>query len=254
MGINIVKGFVEAHDLEGLERAREGMLVEILAIINITKEQLIEANNPFRVFLEACLERFAEKVTLEGVENVPEEDKAIIASNHPFGLTDVASLTDCLLRKQPDRPWQLVGNGSLMGLLTQGVGHMKPFTDWFIPVTREGGKTFSKAVNRDEIIDKATDFLERDGNQLLFIAPEGADVAYQNRLGRPYKGFAEIAKRSQAPIVPVLFTGEADLNNKKFRIHGEILEPFEASKDPVITCNEWVKRLNKRLAEQSADF
>ena len=249
MAITVVEGLLEKDDTKELERVRMSMAMVILEIIDESRERILAADDSFREFLLTSIERLVDTATFEGIGNIPEEGRVIVAPNHPFGMPDISSLMCHLADRQPGRPWKCIGDGSPLKRITPRWEDDPSFTRNFIPIKRERRRNSTRTANRDEIFGTATQFLQEETDPILFIAPEGTDVAYQNRISRPYKGFAEIARATRAPIVPVLFTGEADLDQARFRIHGQVLEPFEAMDDPIQTCNEWVKRLYRKLFE-----
>ena len=102
-------------------------------------------------------------------------------------------------------------------------------------------------TNGREVIEKSIKFLTTKSDPLLFIAPEGSDSTYRNQIVAPHQGFAIMAREAQAQILPTIFTGDADLQNLRFSMHGQVLPPFDAFENDTQTMSEWSKRMNEAL-------
>ncbi|MFF6958475.1 1-acyl-sn-glycerol-3-phosphate acyltransferase [Streptomyces sp. NPDC008317] len=160
---------------------------------------------------------------IEGMENIPESGRAIIAGNH-LSFTDHFVMPAILPRRITflAKAEYFTGPG-LKGRLTaaffRSVGQ--------IPVDRSGGKASQAAVTA------AIEVLERD--ELLGIYPEGTR-SHDGRLYRGKTGVALMALRAQAPVIPcaVLGTFELQPPGRKFPRIGRVTirfgEPLDFSR------------------------
>ncbi|MFF7154075.1 1-acyl-sn-glycerol-3-phosphate acyltransferase [Streptomyces sp. NPDC008139] len=160
---------------------------------------------------------------IEGMENIPESGRAIIAGNH-LSFTDHFVMPAILPRRITflAKAEYFTGPG-LKGRLTaaffRSVGQ--------IPVDRSGGKASQAAVTA------AIEVLERD--ELLGIYPEGTR-SHDGRLYRGRTGVALMALRAQAPVIPcaVLGTFELQPPGRKFPRIGRVTirfgEPLDFSR------------------------
>jgi 1-acyl-sn-glycerol-3-phosphate acyltransferase len=134
----------------------------------------------------------------EGIENVPREGPAIIASNHLsfadhfFGPLPLPRKVSYLAKSE-----YFTGRG-LKGLVSKaffsGVGQ--------IPVDRAGGLAGERALN--------TGLRVLAQGQLLGIYPEGTRTP-DGRLYRGKTGVARLALESGAPVIPCAMFGTFDL-------------------------------------------
>jgi 1-acyl-sn-glycerol-3-phosphate acyltransferase len=135
---------------------------------------------------------------IEGMENIPESGRAIVAGNH-LSFTDHFVVPAVLPRRITflAKAEYFTGPG-LKGRLTaaffRSVGQ--------IPVDRSGGKASQGAITA------AVEVLERD--ELLGIYPEGTR-SHDGRLYRGRTGVAVMALRAQAPVIPCAVLGTFEL-------------------------------------------
>lgn len=160
---------------------------------------------------------------IEGMENIPESGRAIVAGNH-LSFTDHFVMPAILPRRITflAKAEYFTGPG-LKGRLTaaffRSVGQ--------IPVDRSGGKASQAAVTA------AIEVLERD--ELLGIYPEGTR-SHDGRLYRGRTGVAVMALRAQAPVIPcaVLGTFELQPPGRRFPRIGRVTirfgEPLDFSR------------------------
>ena len=133
--------------------------------------------------------RFFFRVRVEGVENVPEEGPAILASNH-VSFCDSFFLPMVLRRR--------------VTFVAKAEYFEDPKTAWFfravgqIPIKRSGGSASQGAL------DAATDVLA--GGGLFGIYPEGTRSP-DGRLYRGHTGAARLALQQGAPVLPVAMVG-----------------------------------------------
>jgi 1-acyl-sn-glycerol-3-phosphate acyltransferase len=128
----------------------------------------------------------------EGLEHIPDEGPAIVASNHLSFLDSVFLPTAC------DRPIYFLGKSD----------YFAGWRRWFfesvgvMPVYREGGDAAEASLRRgQEILEKG---------HLLGIYPEGTRSP-DGRLYRGKTGPVRLALRTGAPIIPVAMIGTFDV-------------------------------------------
>src|SRR6056297_3159668 len=91
--------------------------------------------------------RIARRVTVEGLENVPRDGRALIVANHPTGIADGIVLQDLLLRRRPDAFYY--ANADILKVLP-------PFEDLIVPVEwREDKRTVKKTRETMTLTRKA---------------------------------------------------------------------------------------------------
>lgn len=133
------------------------------------------------------------KLTIEGVENVPTDGRAIIASNHVSFLDSVV-----LLGTLPRRV-TFVGKAEYLD--SWKTRYLFPAIG-MIPIDRSGGRSAMRAL------EQACEVLERD--ELFGIFPEGTR-SRDGLLHRGRTGIARVALRTGAPIVPTGIIGTAEI-------------------------------------------
>ena len=155
-------------------------------------EDLVKAILP----LATPLYRFYWRVDVTGVENIPTEGPALLASNHSGTLPlDGAMLKVAVLKEHGRNPWLLAAD-----LVFQ------------VPGLRE----ITRATGNARADREATLDLLRRG-ELVGVFPEGFKgigkgwkKRYQlQRFGRG--GFVETALRAQVPIIPVAIVGSEEI-------------------------------------------
>ncbi|PRY17496.1 1-acyl-sn-glycerol-3-phosphate acyltransferase [Kineococcus rhizosphaerae] len=135
---------------------------------------------------------------VRGLENVPSEGPAVLASNHLSAADTVLLPTVVRRRVTFIAKADLFRGEGLRGRLTAGLMH----GIGQLPVDRSGGRASSAAI------DSAVAVLR--GGDLFGIYPEGTRSP-DGRLYRGRTGVARIALRSGAPVVPVAMVGTEDL-------------------------------------------
>lgn len=173
--------------------------------------------------------------TIEGVENVPAEGGAILASNH-LAVADSFFLPLLLPRRVSflaKREYFTAPGlvGKLKKLFFTGMGQ--------VPVDRSGGSAAMAAM-------ETSIRLLREGH-LLGIYPEGT----RSPDGRLYKGktgMARMALEAQAPVIPVAMIG-TDLVNpigsrfwRPRRVHVKIGEPLDFSRYGGMSGDRFIER------------
>src|SRR4051812_7756962 len=133
--------------------------------------------------------RFFFRVRVEGIENVPADGPAILASNH-LSFSDSVFLPLVLRRR--------------MTFVAKTEYFEDPKTAWIfravgqIPIKREGGSASQRAL------DSAREVLE--GGSLFGIYPEGTRSP-DGRLYKGHTGVARLALQCKVPILPVAMVG-----------------------------------------------
>jgi len=96
-------------------------------------------------FIEAALKYMNTQVEVRGMENIPENGRAIIASNHPLGGLDGLALMMTVARKRPDLIFPV--NDILMN-----IKNLEPL---FIPINKHGSNTENiEIINRTFASDR----------------------------------------------------------------------------------------------------
>ncbi|MCI1217597.1 MAG: lysophospholipid acyltransferase family protein [Bifidobacterium crudilactis] len=145
---------------------------------------------------------------VEGVENIPKQGGAIIASNH------LAVIDDALLPLSSPRMIHFMGKAEYFN----GKGIKGRFKKWWFtsvgvfPVDRSGG---SKALGA---LETARHVLEA-GN-IFGIHPEGTRSP-DGRLFRGHTGVARLAYETGAPIIPTAIIGSRELQRPGTVIPGK---------------------------------
>ena len=143
-------------------------------------------------FVRACIIDFNVKVTTVGEENLPEEGRYIIASNHPLGGFDGLLIMDAVSRHYPE--FRFLVNDILMNIT-----NLHPV---FIPVNKHGRQDPEAAAEMDRVF--------RSGMQLLTF-PAGL---VSRKSGNTImdlewkKNFISKAIQYQRNIIPVFVRGE----------------------------------------------
>jgi len=138
------------------------------------------------------------RVRTSGLENVPGDGRALLVSNHAGVLPfDGAMIRTAILTEHPQpRHARALIMGAFFGV---------PFISWFL---RRTGNTLAHPGDAERLLAD---------DELVLVFPEGVKgtgKAYKERyrlrrFGRG--GFAQIALRSGAPIIPVSVVGSEEL-------------------------------------------
>jgi hypothetical protein len=252
MGKDIVKGFLDPTTFKPSEHEdiREKLIKKTTEAFAANARIFSPSNlcNPnfLREALQAYIKAVVESGDMEGIENIPDQGKVIIAPNHPFGIADLSFVTDCILSRI-DRSWSIVSNSLPITRYVKNWEQIKAISEHIISVIRTGDGSYGQVANKKEVIARAVQFLNNTKNPMLIIAPEGGDSTYRNGISPPHEGFHSIAAKAQAVIVPVLITGEANLEEVMFTIKGKILSAFNPEKTFEGTAKRWLKSLNDNL-------
>ena len=143
-------------------------------------------------FVQAILTDFKIELRVHGLENIPKEGGAIVASNHPLGGLDSVALINSVAKVRPDLKFLV--NDILMGLY--------PMAKLFVPVNKHG-------VNSSDIRKGVDDMFSSDNMSLIF--PAGMVSRKQEGVIKDLewkKTFIFLAKRHQRNVIPVYISGE----------------------------------------------
>jgi len=113
-------------------------------------------------FADAIIQDFGPIATFSGIENIPENGGAIIASNHPLGGIDAIALIQAVGTKRKDI--KFIVNDILLSL--------KNFEKEFVGVNKHG----KNPVSTLDLIDK-----QYNSDQLVLIFPAGMVSRKQNK-------------------------------------------------------------------------
>jgi len=141
-------------------------------------------------FVEQVLDYFdlSYRVSNRDRENIPVQGRVVIIANHPLGALDALALIK--LVSEVRRDVRIVANELLMQL--------RPLHSLLLPVDNLGGATTRADLRR---IDQA---LEAEQAVIIFPAGEVSRVRPSGiRDGRWSDGFLRIARRAEAPLLPV---------------------------------------------------
>lgn len=143
-------------------------------------------------YLDAVIRLLGPKITVSGLENIPETGAVIIASNHPLGGLDGLSFIQQVALKRKDI--KFIVNDILI--------HLKNFGSLFVGVNKIG-TTGSKGLNAVEEAYAS--------QEAVLIFPAGL-VSRQQKGGKIEdlawsKGFVTRAIKYQTPIIPVHIDG-----------------------------------------------
>lgn len=143
-------------------------------------------------FVDEIVKEFGVIVTYEGLENIPDQGGAIIASNHPLGGLDAMALLQVIAIKRKDQ--RFIVNDVLLNI--------KNLSDIFIGVNKHG-------KNSAEVLDSIDSLYSGDG--LVLIFPAGLVSRKQSKGAIKdlewKKSFITKSKKFNRDIVPVHISG-----------------------------------------------
>ncbi len=179
-------------------------------------ENLAKPNNTFSskfwLAVGMGLTRCFTRLRYEGLENLP-EGKYVLAANH-VTLVDGLWIRGGLPKKQQKQFAALAGSDitktfGLFGRIMMSVGNAIPIDRFGNPI--RGLITAKKAV---------------DNGSILLVHPEGTR-SHDGKLGKILDGVAYVAKKSNAPMVPVYIHGGYAIFSRHYRLpHPFRQKPF----------------------------
>jgi putative hemolysin len=141
-------------------------------------------------FIEAVLEYFNVSYSIPASEklNIPPTGRVLIIANHPLGALDALSLLMLVKEVRPDV--KIVANALL--------SHIDQLSNVLVPVDNMGGRSTKEHIKGI--------YSALEAEQALIIFPSG-EVSRVRPSGvkdtKWQKGFLNIAKKTQAPLLPV---------------------------------------------------
>lgn len=249
--VGVVSGFLPRMPQEAFWDMRRRTHHKIDILVPGAREEISRAPHRLLKMFELGLRYFATEVHYENAELIPEGGKIVVAFSHPFPFVDDFSLMHRMATTHPERPWRFMSNINSISQYFPDWRDDTHFTDHIIGLEREGALSSGRVLNGREAVAESVDFLRENDGAVFFIAPEGPDAVGMDRVAYPHIGFARIALATGATILPVLFTGEADLDTLTYNVRGRFLEPIVALGDPRDLVEIWSESIRSALiAEQ----
>lgn len=149
-------------------------------------------------FAEKSLEYYDVHVTVEGLDNIPDEGRFTFAGNHPLGGIDALSVIAKIGAKY-DGNIVVPANDFLMAI--------KPIAEYTLPVNKMGGQS-------SELASLINEAFNSDRQVIIFpagLCSRKIDGVVQDLPWK--KTFISKSRMSQRDVVPVWFSGE---NSKRF--------------------------------------
>lgn len=142
-------------------------------------------------FVEAVLSTMGVNYSVEGLENLQDNQRYLFASNHPLGGLDGMVLIHLLAKRFDEVKFPV--NDLLM--------HIKPLSSVFIPVNKLGSQSASNAIQLEEAYSSSA--------QILYFP---AGLCSRKQKGRIEdlewkKNFIVKAIKHERDVVPVFFDG-----------------------------------------------
>ncbi|TQV88196.1 lysophospholipid acyltransferase family protein [Aliikangiella coralliicola] len=161
----------------------------------LTKHEHLGANE----FLDEVMHRLGLSYVVDNwqLENIPTEGKVVIVANHPLGSLDGIALLKLVSQVRSDI--KIVTN--------QILNHLEPLKSFFLPVNNMAG---TPSKTQYSAIEQAL----KSGQAVIFF-PAGEVSRYRLSGIRDChwrSGFLHLAKKTQAPILPIHVGGK----NSKF--------------------------------------
>lgn len=139
---------------------------------------------------------FTYSITQKDIYKIPSEGRLIIVANHPLGALDGLALIKAIGNVREDV--KIIGNDIL--------ANIKNLNEFIIPMDVDG-----KLFQRNSLI-KVNEALENDEAVIIFPAAEVSRLrVFQIRDSRWRKGAIQLAKKYNAPVLPVYIDGRNSL-------------------------------------------
>lgn len=150
-------------------------------------------------FCRGVLQHLDITYTVEGAENLPDDPRCLIVSNHPLGGLDGMMLIDYVQRRYPGEKVKFLVNDLLMAI--------EPLGGVFLPVNKHGRQSRDASALVNESFE---------GSGPIIIFPAGL-VSRKGRKGviadlEWQKSFVNKAIEYRRPVIPLFFSGQ----NSKF--------------------------------------
>lgn len=149
-------------------------------------------------FAEKSLEYYDAHVTVEGLENLPDEGRFTFAGNHPLGGLDAMSIIGTVGRKY---------NGHIVIPANDFLMAIKPIAEYTIPVNKMGGQSA-------DLVGKINEAFDSDRQVIIFpagLCSRKIDGIVQDLPWK--KTFITKSRLSHRDVIPMWFSGQ---NSKRF--------------------------------------
>lgn len=165
---------------------------------------LLETAYPRRgaEFCEHVVERLGVSLEVRGEENIPDDPRIIVASNHPLGGLDGICMIAWLSRRYGLTPHFVVND------LLKAV---EPLAECFVPVNKHGIQNRRDVSALDEAFAGKAPVVVYPAGLVSRLQPDGSIVDLEW-----HKMFVNKALEYQRPIVPVYFDGENSASFYRF--------------------------------------
>lgn len=151
-------------------------------------------------FSHKCLEYLDIQVIIEGLDNLPDNEKFVFASNHPLGGLDGITLVGILGKRYGDENVKVLVNDMLM--------HVTPLAPLFLPINKYGAQGRKSAALINQAFEEGKQIVMFPAGLVSRLGKDGVirDLEWQ-------KSFVVKALDYHRRIVPVKFQA---LNSMKF--------------------------------------
>ena len=181
-------------------------------------------------FCQAVIEHFNIDLTIEGIENIPQESGVTLVMNHPLGGMDALALVSAL--KHHRTYLKFIVNDILL--------HLESMKGMFVGVNKHGRNSNSNLLKIDEIFST--------GNAVC-IFPAGLVSRKTNGIVKdlPWKKtFVSLSLKHNQPIVPIYIDGE--LSNFFYRLANFRKKiGIKANIEMFYLADELFKQKNKKM-------
>ena len=228
-------------DLENIFKSKNPKLVKLLPgfVFNYLRKVihekevnslLFQNRNKFGLdFIDEALKKFGVKITIKGLENIPETGRYIIASNHPLGGLDGLALMNVVGKLRKDIVFPV--NDLLLFLPN--------LKELFIPINKHGSNTENIRIIHDTFAS----------DKLILYFPAG--LVSRKQSGKIIdlewkKTFISKAKQYHRDIIPVYINGK----NSNFFYNLANIRKFlkiKANIEMLYLADEMYKQKNKTI-------
>ena len=178
-------------------------------------------------FIDQVLEYFDfdYQISDRHLERIPTQGKVVIVANHPLGSLDGLALVKLVKQLRPDV--KIVANEMLMAI--------KPLHSLLLPVNNMGGRTARQSLQRIH------QHIENQGALIIFPAGEVSRLSPAGvKDGKWNSGFLRIAKKGNAPILPIFVDGR---NSLAFYLASAMFKPLST----LLLIKEMFKQTRRNL-------
>jgi putative hemolysin len=161
---------------------------------------LISPLNGFDAFA-AVSDELDLQINSVGIENIPKTGRCVIVCNHPTGLADGIAVFDLLRDHRPDMVF--MANADALRVVPNGEDIVIP-VEWVL-----AKRSRAKARNTLSLFRQA---MTDERSVVIFPAGSLANLTMNGLVDKPWESSAfSLARKYQAPIIPVNITGRNSL-------------------------------------------